>query len=83
MFVLADGNCLVSTGDQHSLQLLTPAGWLFSIAGNDDDETFVDGPVRGGSLLRVCLRFLHLQRSSHIGFHWVKLRGMKGAGAAG
>jgi hypothetical protein len=28
------------------LQLLTPAGWLFNIAGsNDDHETFVDGPA--------------------------------------
>jgi hypothetical protein len=43
MFVMADGTRLFST-DQHTLQLLTPAGWLTNIAGsNDDDQTFVDG----------------------------------------
>ena len=33
MFVMADGNCLVTT-EQHTLQLLTPAGQLALIAGN-------------------------------------------------
>jgi hypothetical protein len=43
LFVMADGTRLFST-DQHTLQLLTPAGWLTNIAGsNDDDQTFVDG----------------------------------------
>jgi sugar lactone lactonase YvrE len=43
MFVMADGTRLFST-DQHTLQLLTPAGWLTNIAGsNDDDQKFVDG----------------------------------------
>ena len=43
MFVMADGNCLVTTS-KHTLQLLTPAGWLTNIAGsNDDDQKFVDG----------------------------------------
>ena len=43
LFVLDDGNRLVST-EQNTLQLLTPAGWLFSIAGNEDeDKGFEDG----------------------------------------
>jgi len=32
MFVMADGNCLVTTS-KHTLQLLTPAGQLALIAG--------------------------------------------------
>jgi hypothetical protein len=41
--VLADGTRLLSTF-RHTLQLLTPAGWLFSIAGDEDeDKGFGDG----------------------------------------
>ena len=43
MFVMADGNCLVST-EQHTLQLLTPAGQLALIAGGEDEDAgFEDG----------------------------------------
>jgi hypothetical protein len=43
LLVLVDGTRLVSTL-QNTLQLLTPAGWLFSIAGNkDEDKGFEDG----------------------------------------
>ena len=42
LFVLADGNCLVSTAE-HTLQLLTPSGWRTLIAGSFDEEGFVDG----------------------------------------
>ena len=43
MFVMADGNCLVTT-EQHTLQLLTPAGQLALIAGDEDEDAgFEDG----------------------------------------
>jgi hypothetical protein len=42
MFVMADGNCLVSTS-KHTLQLLTPAGLLTNIAGDEDEDAFEDG----------------------------------------
>ena len=43
MFVMADGNCLVATS-KHTLQLLTPAGQLALIAGEEDEDAgFEDG----------------------------------------
>ena len=43
MFVMADGTRLVST-EQNTLQLLTPAGLLANIAGDEDEEEgFEDG----------------------------------------
>ena len=42
MFAMADGTRLVST-EQHTLQLLTPAGQLALIAGGEDEEGFEDG----------------------------------------
>jgi DNA-binding beta-propeller fold protein YncE len=42
MFVMADGNCLVTTS-KHTLQLLTPAGLLTNIAGGEEEEGFEDG----------------------------------------
>jgi len=43
MFVMADGNRLVSTS-KHTLQLLTPAGQLALIAGDEDEDAgFEDG----------------------------------------
>ena len=42
MFVMSDGNCLVSTM-QNTLQLLTPAGQLALIAGGEDEEGFEEG----------------------------------------
>ena len=44
MFVMADGTRLVST-EQHTLQLLTPAGQLALVVGGEDedhDATLVD-----------------------------------------
>jgi hypothetical protein len=42
MFVMADGTRLVITF-RHTLQLLTPAGWMFSIGVEDEDQDFEDG----------------------------------------
>ena len=42
MFVMADGTRLVTTS-KHTLQLLTPAGQLALIAGDEDEDGFEDG----------------------------------------
>ena len=42
LLVLADGTRLVGT-EQNTLQLLTPAGQLALIAGEDEEEGFEDG----------------------------------------
>ena len=54
MFVMADGNCLVTTS-KHTLQLLTPAGLLTNIAGDEDeDKVFEDGKGANASFNCPC-----------------------------
>jgi hypothetical protein len=54
LFVMADGNCLVSTR-QHTLQLLTPAGQLALIAGDEDEDAgFEDGKGANARFYNPC-----------------------------
>ena len=64
MFVMADGTRLVST-EQHTLQLLTPAGQLALIAGGEDEDAgFEDG--KGANARFNCPCGMTVDAAGHI-----------------
>ena len=64
MFVMADGTRLVST-EQHTLQLLTPAGQLALIAGDEDEDAgFEDG--KGANARFNCPNGMTVDAAGHI-----------------